>query len=86
VTRAMGVEPQVVLEMHEHTARPDDLYMLCSDGLSEMVPDAQLFTLLNHDVELQQKASLLVAVANDNGGRDNISVVLARARIGSAPE
>jgi len=86
VTRAMGVEPQVVLEMHEHTARPDDLYMLCSDGLSEMVPDAQLFTLLNHDVELQQKASLLVAVANDNGGRDNISVVLARARVGSAPE
>ena len=85
VTRAVGVESQVVLEMHEHTARPDDLYMLCSDGLSEMISDAQLFTLLNHDVGLQQKASLLVAIANDNGGRDNISVVLAKARVGDAP-
>ena len=81
VTRAVGVESQVVLEMHEHTARPDDLYMLCSDGLSEMVTDAQLFTLLGHDIGLKQKASLLVAIANDNGGRDNISVVLAKARV-----
>lgn len=81
VTRAVGVEPQVVLEMHEHTARPGDLYMLCSDGLSEMVSDAQLFTLLNQDLDLQQKAAVLIAVANDNGGRDNISVVLAKARV-----
>ncbi|MDH6591962.1 serine/threonine protein phosphatase PrpC [Variovorax sp. TBS-050B] len=86
VTRAVGVEPQVVLEMHEHTARPDDLYMLCSDGLSEMVPDAQLFAVLARDLGLQQKAELLVSVANDNGGRDNISVVLAKARIGDASE
>jgi serine/threonine protein phosphatase PrpC len=81
VTRAVGVEPQVLLEMHEHSARSGDLYMLCSDGLSEMVSDEQLFTLLEHDVGLQKKASLLVAIANDNGGRDNISVVLARAGV-----
>jgi protein phosphatase len=87
VTRAVGVEPQVVLETHEHTARPDDLYLLCSDGLSEMVPDAQLFTLLTQEIGLQQMASLLIAVANDNGGRDNIAVVLARARTeNDAPE
>jgi PPM family protein phosphatase len=82
VTRAVGVEAQVLLEMHEHSARPGDLYMLCSDGLSEMITDAQLFTLLGHDVGLQKKAQLLVAIANDNGGRDNISVVLARADVG----
>ncbi|MDQ0036418.1 protein phosphatase [Variovorax boronicumulans] len=82
VTRAVGVEAQVLLEMHEHSARPGDLYMLCSDGLSEMVTDAQLFTLLEHDAGLQKKAQLLVAIANDNGGRDNISVVLARADVG----
>ena len=82
VTRAVGVEAQVLLEMHEHSARPGDLYMLCSDGLSEMITDAQLFTLLEHDVGLQKKAQLLVAIANDNGGRDNISVVLARADVG----
>jgi serine/threonine protein phosphatase PrpC len=57
VTRAVGVEAQVLLEMHEHSARPGDLYMLCSDGLSEMITDAQLFTLLGHDVGLQKKAS-----------------------------
>jgi serine/threonine protein phosphatase PrpC len=82
VTRAVGVEAQVLLEMHEHSARPGDLYMLCSDGLSEMMTDAQLFTLLEHDAGLQKKAQLLVAIANDNGGRDNISVVLARADVG----
>ncbi|MDH6167257.1 serine/threonine protein phosphatase PrpC [Variovorax boronicumulans] len=82
VTRAVGVEAQVLLEMHEHSARPGDLYMLCSDGLSEMITDAQLFTLLGHDVGLQKKVQLLVAIANDNGGRDNISVVLAKADVG----
>lgn len=86
VTRAVGVESQVLLEMHEHSARPDDIYMLCSDGLSEMVSDAQLFTVLRHDVDLQKKASLLVAIANDNGGRDNISVVLAQAGVGDMPD
>jgi serine/threonine protein phosphatase PrpC len=81
----VGVEAQVQLEMHEHSARAGDLYMLCSDGLSEMVPDEQLFTLLTNDVGLQKKASLLVAIANDNGGRDNISVVLARAGVAETP-
>jgi protein phosphatase len=85
VTRAVGVEAQVLLEMHEHSARAGDLYMLCSDGLSEMVSDEQLFTLLQHDAGLQKKAALLVAIANDNGGRDNISVVLARAGVAETP-
>jgi serine/threonine protein phosphatase PrpC len=85
VTRAVGVEAQVLLEMHEHSARAGDLYMLCSDGLSEMISDEQLFTLLQHDAGLQKKAALLVAIANDNGGRDNISVVLARAGLAETP-
>jgi protein phosphatase len=46
-----------------------------------MVSDEQLFTLLGHDVGLQKKASLLVEIANENGGRDNISVVLASASV-----
>lgn len=83
VTRALGIERHVALEIHEHAARPGDLFMLCSDGLTEMVPEAQLFTLLLQDAGLPEKATLLVAVANDNGGRDNISVVLARARSGA---
>ena len=79
VTRALGIERHVDLEMHEHNVRPDDLYLLCSDGLSEMVSDAQIFTVLLQETGLSEKATLLVALANENGGRDNISVVLARA-------
>ncbi|RYF60287.1 MAG: Stp1/IreP family PP2C-type Ser/Thr phosphatase [Comamonadaceae bacterium] len=79
VTRALGIERHVELEMHEHSVEAGDLFLLCSDGLSEMVPDAQLLTLLLQNDGLPEKATLLVATANDNGGRDNISVVLARA-------
>ncbi len=79
VTRALGIERHVELEMHEHDALPGDLFLLCSDGLSEMISDEQIFTLLLQDIGLAEKATLLVATANDNGGRDNISVVLARA-------
>jgi serine/threonine protein phosphatase PrpC len=79
VTRALGIERNVELEMHEHSVRAGDLFLLCSDGLSEMVSDAQLFTLLLQNIDLPEKATLLVATANENGGRDNISVVLARA-------
>jgi protein phosphatase len=84
VTRALGIERHVELEMHEHGVKPADLFLLCSDGLSEMVSDAQLFTIMLQDIGLPEKATLLVATANDNGGRDNISVVLARAS-GSHP-
>ncbi|MES2532676.1 MAG: Stp1/IreP family PP2C-type Ser/Thr phosphatase [Pseudomonadota bacterium] len=79
VTRALGVEHTVDVELHEHAAQPGDLYLLCSDGLTEMVSDVELFTLLMRDIDLPSLATLLVANANENGGRDNISVVLARA-------
>ncbi|RYF73024.1 MAG: Stp1/IreP family PP2C-type Ser/Thr phosphatase [Comamonadaceae bacterium] len=79
VTRALGIEPKVLLEMHAHDALAGDLYLLCSDGLSELVSDAQLFTILVNEADLPQKATQLVATANENGGRDNISVVLAKA-------
>ncbi|SFM31323.1 protein phosphatase [Variovorax sp. OV329] len=85
VTRAVGIERQVLLEMHEYECRPGDLYLLCSDGLSEMVRDEDLFTVLLQDIELSQKATLLVSLANDNGGKDNISVVLAQAAGVSVP-
>ena len=79
VTRALGIERHVELEMHEHNVKAGDIFLLCSDGLSEMVPDGQLFTILLQQTGLSEKATLLVATANENGGKDNISVVLARA-------
>jgi protein phosphatase len=79
VTRALGIERHVELEMHEHDVEPGDVFLLCSDGLSEMVSDGQLFTILLREAALPEKATLLVAAANENGGKDNISVVLAKA-------
>ena len=79
VTRALGIERAVEIEVHSHEVQAGDLYLLCSDGLTEMATDAQLVTLLTYKRNLIETATLLVAFANENGGKDNISVVLARA-------
>lgn len=81
VTRALGVDPQVDTEIHVHDVRPDDLYLFCSDGLSDMLDDqAILATLLPLQDNLPLAARQLVQAANDCGGRDNIAVILARVR------
>ncbi len=79
VTRALGVEGQVVLEVNEHTVLAGDLYMMCSDGLSDMVDDPAIAKIAALEVELEVVAEELIAAANANGGRDNISVLLAVA-------
>ncbi len=78
VTRALGVEDAVLLEVNEHRVEPGDIYMMCSDGLSDMVDDEGIAKILGGDVPLEQKAAQLVDAANANGGRDNISVLLAQ--------
>ena len=78
VTRALGIEDQVELEVNEFDVELHDLYMLCSDGLSDLVDDDVILKLLlsaNGNIELA--AHLLVQAANEQGGRDNISVVIA---------
>ena len=84
VTRALGVEDSVPLEVNEHKVEPGDLYLMCSDGLSDMVDDIALAELLRHHNSLPELAVQLIASANANGGRDNISVLLAKAEAGSA--
>ena len=83
VTRALGIEARVILETNDYPVQPGDLYLLCSDGLSEMVSDADICTVLLQKNSLSDKATLLVSMANDNGGRDNISVILAKAETAS---
>jgi len=78
VTRALGVEDAVLLEVNEHRVEPGDIYMMCSDGLSDMVDDEGIAKILGNDVPLEQKAAQLIDAANANGGRDNISVLLAQ--------
>ena len=79
VTRAVGVEDTVLLETHPHELEADDLFLLCSDGLSDMLDDTRILqVLLGHD-SLPACSAALIGAANDAGGKDNISVILARA-------
>ena len=79
VTRALGVEPTVEVEVHEHEVLPDDIYLLCSDGLSDMVEDDDIhLTISTFNASLEVVGQQLVDLANDHGGRDNISVMLAK--------
>lgn len=80
VTRALGVEDAVMLDVHEHRVEEGDLYVMCSDGLSDMVRDSTLAEIVRGNSTLEQKSRQLIAAANDNGGRDNISVVLMYAK------
>lgn len=81
VTRAMGVEATVMTDVAEHEVRPGDVYLLCSDGLNDMVEDAAIAEAMSvQSMSLALCASNLVQMANDNGGRDNVSVILAKVR------
>ncbi|MBI3350722.1 MAG: Stp1/IreP family PP2C-type Ser/Thr phosphatase [Burkholderiales bacterium] len=79
VTRAVGVEDTVLLELHLHEVQPGDTYLFCSDGLSDMLDDDSLANLLNGNPALPEAAQALINAANDSGGRDNIALILARA-------
>jgi protein phosphatase len=80
VTRALGVEDSVLLEVNEYRAEDDDLYLMCSDGLSDMVPDERIASILMSARPLEERAHALIDAANQSGGRDNISVILIAAR------
>ena len=80
VTRALGVEPQVEVEVQEHPVDKGDIFILCSDGLSDMVEDEDIrLTISTFGANLDTVAKQLIQLANENGGRDNVSVVLAQA-------
>jgi len=79
VTRALGIDPTVEPEIREYDTLPGDIYLLCSDGLSDMVGDDDIgMTLQALGANLELAAQQLVQMANDNGGRDNISVILIK--------
>jgi protein phosphatase len=79
VTKALGIDPSVEPEVREYDARPGDVYLLCSDGLCDMVEDEDIgMTLSALGGNLKLAAQQLVQMANDNGGKDNVSVILVR--------
>jgi protein phosphatase len=79
VTRALGIDPEVDAELRDYDTLPGDIYLLCSDGLNDMVADAQIAAALRASGEdAEAAANRLVQLANDSGGRDNVSVILVR--------
>jgi len=79
VTRALGVEPTVEVDVTEIPVDKDDVFLLCSDGLSDMVDDDDIqLTISTFGANLRTLARQLVLLGNDNGGRDNISIVLVK--------
>ena len=80
ITRALGVESGVEVDVQEQPLLPGDVYLLCSDGLFDMVDDLAMSALLDQSGEETQLAvRRLVEAANNNGGYDNISVIAVRA-------
>jgi serine/threonine protein phosphatase PrpC len=79
VTRALGVEPTVEVEVNEYDVLPGDIYLLCSDGLPDMVEDEDIhLTISTFNASLDVVGQQLVQLANEHGGRDNVSVMLAQ--------
>jgi protein phosphatase len=81
VTRAVGIDADVDPELHIHEVQVGDVYLLCSDGLNDMVEDGDIgmtVQLLQNNLPLA--ATQLIQLANDNGGRDNVSVILVKVK------
>ena len=83
ITRALGIDAIAEADVHEFRTRPGDLYLLCSDGLSDLVDDAAIQTALGDERVPGEHIKLLIDKANANGGRDNISVIIVR--VGDPP-
>ena len=78
VTRALGVEPSVEVEIQEVPVSRGEVFVLCSDGLSDMVEDRDIHLTINtFSANLDTVAKQLIKLANDHGGRDNVSVLMA---------
>jgi PPM family protein phosphatase len=78
ITRAVGTEPDVDVDVETTPFEPGDLYLLCSDGLTDMVSDREILALLEGSARLEDAARALVDAANRGGGEDNVTVVLFR--------
>jgi serine/threonine protein phosphatase PrpC len=78
ITRALGPEPDVQVDTYTLAGRPGDVFLLCSDGLTSMISDDELGSILRGSESLEEAADSLVRGANQSGGKDNITVVLFR--------
>jgi serine/threonine protein phosphatase PrpC len=78
LSRAVGIDEQVEVDVTMESPLPGDIYVLCSDGLSRMVKDDQIQSILEKGQDLEEVNRLLIETANQGGGRDNITAILVR--------
>jgi PPM family protein phosphatase len=78
ITRALGPEPTVLVDTMTYPARPGDVFLLCSDGLTTMLSDDRIAEILGQDEDLRASVRTLIREANEAGGRDNITAVVFR--------
>ena len=78
ITRALGMQDQVVLDLQHDEPLTGDLYVLCSDGLSGMVQDDEILKIVNATNDIREACSKLIARANEHGGEDNVTAVLIK--------
>lgn len=83
ITRALGIDAIAEADVREYRTRPGDLFLLCSDGLSDLVDDAVIQTALATEKSPSDHIKFLIDKANANGGRDNISIIIVR--VGDPP-
>lgn len=78
ITRAVGAAENVDVDFFEVDLSEEDTVLLCSDGLTNMVDDASIYRIVKEQKTVEDQVSRLVRVANENGGRDNITAVIIR--------
>ena len=81
ITRAIGAEDEVDIDFFSVTLDKGDIVLMCTDGLTNMIEDEEIRMILHGKRDLVEKAESLVAAANNNGGKDNIAVVLIEPEI-----
>ncbi len=86
ITRALGPEPDVLVDTYSWRGEAGDVYLLCSDGLTSMVPEARVAEIMRGASSMRDAGRRLIAAANDAGGRDNITVVLFELEEIDAPD
>ena len=81
ITRALGIAEDVNVDVTEHCVETKDIYLLCSDGLSDMITDDKIFSILvKSRQDLKRASKDLVELAKENGGHDNVSVILVACK------
>jgi protein phosphatase len=78
ITRALGMQEHVADDLQSDDTLPGDIYVLCSDGLSGMIEDDEIQTLVGATEDLDDACRKLVALANEHGGEDNITALIVR--------